>query len=435
LAKISVINFFQYAVYKANFIRTPKQLTMKTSIRYRYILFTSCIGFVNASAQNIINDTVYVNTNSQVTFKFSGKADGTFEDSGDKSYQVLKGTSDKNFFVRATQPGVHPKLLQVSDGNRRHEFVLMYRDEIPNLMVDWSDSKRLKNYVNEKKKNVSNRLVLAQELMNRGQCEEALPLFSRLVYDVEKNQRESVLAMQVRCADDVGAARKAKFKNAIEKADVYSAEKKFQLASIEYENAYAMEQDPEVLSKWKKNNKAWCKSAGDSAGGMAAQKNYAKAVVYFQIAQAADSLDFARFYKSGHQTALLKYNDQMHEKFEVRANHVFELEEWEEAKVAYDSALVFKDHKLCKERLTKTKQKLLAKAEERIKEREYYRFLSTAKILAGKASILAEYEEAIAQYKKAGVIFKTRKYPKDKIAELEKLQKSLVSKNNKGKSE
>ena len=402
-------------------------MSFRAIFRYKMLL-SICLCVLGANGQNIINDTVFVNTNSQVTFKFSGRAEGTFDDSNDRSYQVSKGANDKSFLVRATQPDAKPKLLRVSDGNRRHEFTLIYRDEISELVVDWSNSRKLKDHVNEKKKKVTAQLAAARDLMDRTQYEKAAEILKRLVYDVEESQRESVLAMQTRCEDELGAVRAAKFKEAVETADAYSAERKFELASLEFGKAYSIIPDSSVLAKWKKVNKAWCKAAGDSANLLASQANYATSLMYYQKAQKADSVDFAKFYRSGYQSTEGKYNDFMHKKFEAKGNAVFELEEWEEAKSAYDSALLYKTDKICRDRLARTNEKLMMRKDNLLKEQDYYRYLSTAKILAARATTQQDLEEAITHYKKAEAIFKGRRYPKEKITALEKLQKGLAAK-------
>lgn len=379
------------------------------------------------NAQNIINDTVFVNATSQVTLKFPGKTKATLVE-GDGSYEVASGTNDKTLLVKASRPDAKPsQALVVTDGDRKHEYVLLYREQIPTLLIDWSNTKKLKDYVNDRKKKTVARLTSAQGLMGSGRHAEAIQLFSRLVYDVDEQQRESVRAMLEQCESAMATTKKAQFEGFVSAAEGYVTGKQYRLADGEYRNALAVQDDSEVRNRWEKNKKAWCKWAADSAV-KAAPKSLALAVYYYRESAEADSLEFARMYKGNSQATLARYNEQMHKTFEEIGDDAFELNELEKAKQAYDSSLAFKDHKRCRDRLVKTTELLSRKLDLMNKEQDYYRFLSTGKFLAAKAITEKDFAEAIAQYRKADAVFKDRRFPKAQIETLEKLQEGVVKK-------
>lgn len=380
-----------------------------------------------ATAQNIINDTVLVNTESQVTFRFSSKCGGEFKD-GDGSYEAVSGGTNKTLLVKAMTKGAKDQAFIVTEGGRRHEFVLVYNDNITKLSVDWSNKGKLKDHVSDKQKRAEQDLVEAKQLFDGAQFAHALAKYERLYYDVEEAHRESINASRIECEKRIQESNANKFKMAIAKGDEYVAEKKYREANEQYAAAGAVRpNDAGLQNKVLKNTQVWFKTAALNASKAYDSTKYAAAVQYFEEAREASPKDYEQYCKKNHASAIIKYKEQAYKQWKTKGDKAFEVDELETAKQAYDSALLMKSaDPYCDTRLKKIKSMMEEQAANKAKEKEYYACLSTAKNLASKGMTISDYDAAIAQYNKAAKLFANRKFPKERIQVLTRLRTNMA---------
>jgi tetratricopeptide (TPR) repeat protein len=104
---------------------------------YTCLLLLAALYSEVSSAQNIVGDTIFVGTEGEVEVVFGAKVKG-FETSPEKHFFELFPNS-QSVSVRALKKYAEPIKFLVDEGNRRHEFVLAYKDGVSAFRLDLSD--------------------------------------------------------------------------------------------------------------------------------------------------------------------------------------------------------------------------------------------------------------------------------------------------------
>lgn len=381
-----------------------------------------------AKAQNILNDTILVSANAAVTVKFPADPNGKTPN-GDGSYEVSNG-GKKALLVRVMKEGAKDQALIVEEGGRRHEFVLAYTNKPAELVVDWSNKRKLNDHVKNKNVQTAAALAEADALSNKGDYDAAVAIYSRWVNNVEAGDRAAINA-KIDEGNQRGQADKEKrFKEALVTADALAAAKRYKEAAAAYAAALTtMPADAEGQKKSAANKSAWYKDCEARATAASGSSNFILAKAYYEEARTVNPTDFNQYLKKSYEVVLPKAADQAFKQQKKTGDEAFLVEAFDGAKAAYDSALLAKPNdKEITARLNKVKEAQARAKEDKIKETEYYNLLSTAKKKAAAAVTAKDYDAVIELYKKADKLFGNRKFPKDKIEALMKLKNTATAK-------
>lgn len=408
---------------------------MKSKYRISLLFFLhGFLLFVNTEAQNIRNDTVYVNTESAVELVFKSRSNGKLLQ-GDGSIEVKDGTNT-SLVIRALKKEVADQPLEVTEGKRVHRFILSYKDPLPANRIDWSDVRKLKAYVTEKEKNVSKELNEANklndqaklDLNNQALWENVEAKYQRLVNAVDSKDASFVKSRLEESRTQIKNIKGKKFDEAIKEGLNYYSSKNYGDARKAYLKAlHNRPKDVQALKYLNLTDSVWAKEyveKGDEANKL---KKYVDTKAYYK-----EALNIKPDYpslQSKYNQIKLKADPLIYKIEKEKGDQALRANDSEEARRAYDSALSVSPG----DRYIQNQLKKLIIEEEKIEQEEkkeaaYQGILASAKSLADKASDVQGYELAIKEYQRALTVIPTRKFPLKKIDELTKI-KNAVSKN------
>src|SRR5688500_17076008 len=158
---------------------------MKAKYTTKVLLFSiASFASTAVSAQNIRNDTIFVSTNALVELKFNDKKSAGKILDGEGAYEL--GGTKRSLTVKASQKDAKPKKLLVDEGQRKHSFILVYSESVPEsqMVVDWSNLKKLKEHIKTKEEKANGKLEVAEALYNKGELLAALSMFHALKEEV-----------------------------------------------------------------------------------------------------------------------------------------------------------------------------------------------------------------------------------------------------------
>lgn len=401
---------------------------MKKNCRFPVLFFLFLL-YAQAKAQNILNDTLLVSANAAVTVKFPADPTNSNIPNGDGSYELGSG-GKKALLITVLKGGAKDQTLVVNEGGRRHEFVLVYTDKPAALSVDWSNKKKLNDYVKNKNAQTEAALAEADALFNKGDYDAAMTTYNRWVNNVEAGNRTAIQAKIDECNQRGQAGKQKRFKEAIVTADAHAAAKRYKEADAAYAAALTtMPNDAEGQKKSAANKSAWYKDCETKATAAAGAPNFILAKEYYEEARTVNPADFNRYLLKPYEAVVPKATDQAFKQQKKAGDEAFQVEAFDGAKAAYDSALLVKPNdKEVTARLNKVKEAQARAKDDKIKEAEYYSLLSTAKKKAATAVAAKDYDAVIELYKKADKLFGNRKFPKDKIEALMKLKNTATAK-------
>ena len=119
---------------------------------YLLLIITAFAPTLSAQKYNISGDTVYVNDVVEVRIRFPSLPSSFYTAPTNAPYNFK--TIGKGFTITAKMNNTKPATLFVTEGNRNHRFVLVYRKNIDYnnedaIDRDYSSKKKLKNHVKE----------------------------------------------------------------------------------------------------------------------------------------------------------------------------------------------------------------------------------------------------------------------------------------------
>lgn len=408
---------------------TLKMRTMKTANRFVH-LFLLAAGFCSttAGAQNILNDTILVSANAAVTVKFQADPTHSKIPDGDGSYELGNG-GKKALLIKVLKPGAKDQTLVVEEGSRRHEFVLAYSDKPAELVVDWSNKKKLNEYVKNRSAQTKAALTEADALFNNGDYDAAGAAYSRWVNNVEGAERETIYVKIDECNRRGQAGKQKRYKEAMAAADTYAAARKYKEADAAYAEALAvMPDEAEAQKKSAANKSAWYKESAKKGDEADNAKNFILAQALYDEARLASPKDFAAYYEKKYKRVAADAAGQTYRQQKTAGDEAFQVEDFDVARAAYDSALRVKPNDAdCTAKLAKVKEAHEKAKAVKLKEAEYYSILSTAKKKAATAITAKDYDDAIELYKKADRLFGDKKFPKEKMEAVTKLKSAAAN--------
>ncbi|RYZ30805.1 MAG: hypothetical protein EOO10_01495 [Chitinophagaceae bacterium] len=397
---------------------------MKAKYMILVLLFSiASFAHTAVSAQNIRNDTVFVSTNALVELIFNDKKKSGAEIIDNNGSYELGGTK-RSFTVKALQKDAQPKKLIVKEGQRKHDFILVYSESVPEsqMVVDWSNLKKLKEHVKAKEEKANGKLEVADALYNKGEFLAALSMFHALKEEVDISK---VGLVESRITSIEEQLQKI-YMTVISKGDHALSEKKFKEAWDAYKEALAYFPGNEnATKKFKEVSPLAFKESIRKAQDANEEKRFAAAKNFYEDGRNIDPETFARNNQKAYETVLKQEIGQHYKQLVDAGDDAAEVQDWSKAKMHYDSALKLKvNESVLVNKMQKANQEILKLDNYNKKEAEYYSVLSKAKLLAAKALNVADHEVAIDEYKKASALFPERRFPKDKIAEIQKRRRN-----------
>jgi tetratricopeptide (TPR) repeat protein len=398
--------------------------------------------YSNAEAQNIRGDTIYADVNKVVRVVFPsapGKAELLDNGSQERLYEV-NDMGGNALSILVLKKEAQNQDLEVTEKDRKHLFILSYKEGSPARSIDLSTIKKIKERIAIVKKNVSNALKEANNLYEQAKGKNSMSDqalwetvkarytgLNRVVVDpkdvnfVKSRLEEIEKQLQVIDID-------TKYQQAINKGNSYFSQKRFDSAKKAYQQAleYKPGEKKFVLNSIHITDSAWAKVYIDKGDAANKVKNYALAITNYQIALSimADdpSADYASLQDKLNQVKVLAAPD-IYKTEKKNGDEAMKANDIEEARRAYNAALFVKpgDAYIIAQ-LEKVKVKEQEIEQDDQKEAEYQSILAKAKELADKASDAQGYELAIKEYKRASDKIPGRKFPKKKIDELNRLK-------------
>lgn len=394
--------------------------------------FAAILPGESTSAQNIYNDTVYVSTGSTAELIFHSPSGGTLP-AADGSYKV-SGGSKTSLIVTALRKDAPDQTLNVTEGSRKHRFVLVYKEGIPAQRIDRSNLKKLKAHVEDKKKRADKVLSDARSLLARNSWEAAQVKYRQLLNMVDTTAADagSLTAglREVRGQMQEGVEKKYNDAMMAGKqhfdAGRYEESKQAYLKALEYKPGDTLaRRNLSFIDRMQVDDFI---KRGDEA---VLAKNYilAKGIYQEGLNIRPNHVELrSKFAQAAKKADPLIYQEQRN-----KGDKALQAGDLEVAKQAYNLALSVKpDDAYVKAQLQKLQLRERDLAAETEKDKEYNRILAKAKSLADAASSAQEYDLAINEYRKASVMFPRRQFPKDRINELTKSRKDVSKKSTAG---
>src|SRR5438309_2222531 len=121
---------------------------MKTKV-YVIVFLVMCFTNANAQKNNLIGDTIYVNTDEELQVKFpSDKLESRWT-SVNPPYVITY--SPNSIFLHAKADTAHCSTLSVFEGPgpRNHSFIVCYQKNISKVIYDYSTLKKLQQRIKE----------------------------------------------------------------------------------------------------------------------------------------------------------------------------------------------------------------------------------------------------------------------------------------------
>jgi tetratricopeptide (TPR) repeat protein len=397
--------------------------------------------YSNAEAQNIRGDTIYTDVNKVVRVVFPSppdKAELLDNDSLDSLY-IVNDMGGNAISTWALKKGAQNQYLEVTEGGRKHLFIVSYKEGSPARSFDLSTNRKIKDRIAIVKKNVFKALTEANNLYEQAKGKNSMSDqelwetiqarytgLDRVVVDpkdinfVKSRLKEIEKQLQVIDID-------TKYQHALNEGNSYYSQKKYEEAIKSYDTALKYKPGDAQAKKWiHLTDSAWAKVYIDKGDVAYKAKNYVLAMTNYQTAlgiMADDhSADYASLQDKLNQVKVLAAPD-IYKTEKKNGDEAMKANDIEEARRAYDAALSAKPgDKYIIAQLEKVEI-----AEQKIKqdeqnEAEYQSILAKAKELADKASDAQGYELAIKEYKRASDKIPGRKFPANRIKELSRLK-------------
>lgn len=407
-------------------------------------LLLHLLGFLygmDVNAQNIRGDIIYLDINNEgVSIDFPSqpkKGELAVGDSLDGLYEVTD--LPKNILlIRVLKKNAKDQYLEVSEGGRKHSFILVYKEGSSARKIDLSSRRKLTAYIEDLKKKLTVDLIDADSLYNQAKKDMSDQALWSLV-------QQKYLPLVIRADDKnsgivnsrleevrlhLQALKEKKHGEFLEKGRNLYFLKEYAEARKVFKKALDEKPgDLQILRYLNITDSAWCKDYLDKGDEAYNGKKYIVAKSYYKEGLIIKP-DFPALQDKFNQ-AKIKAAPQIYDVEKQKGDDARKAFDFEKARKSYDSALSVKPGDI----YIKNKLRDLAIIKEEIekaekKEAVYQGILASAKSLADHASTLEGYNLAIKEYQRAAVFMnQTRQFPGIKIKELTKL-KNLLGKTN-----
>lgn len=405
----------------------------------RIILLTLFPGYFfqhDVESQNINGDSIYVDVTSVVTvfFPSSPSKAELINTKGLEGLYKADIMGKKSIFILALKPTAQTQDLEVTEGDRKHVFVIAYKDGSPARSIDLSSKRKLSDRSNQAKKALAKELEEANMLFTQGQnsrSDQALwekieTKYSGLLRFLDPKEREiaqSRLDESHKQLELIGKGKK--FDEAMKEGQNYFHLKNYGEAREAYLNALNYKPaDQHALKNIRLTDSVLCKEYIDYGDAEIKAKNYVLAKTNYQNALSIKA-DYP-FLQEKYDQVKKQADPIIYEIEKKKGNKSMKAKDLYRARQAYDSARSVKpgDGYIMAQlkKLGVEEEKVL---EEEKKEAAYQEILANAKNLADKAAAIQEFDLAIREYERALGMVPTRKFPKKKIKQLTKIKNTL----------
>lgn len=386
----------------------------------------------DTAAQNIRGDTIYLEEKSVVTVVFPASPSALFADRQEGLYTV-SDMGKNSLGIRALKKGANDQGLEVTEGRRKHLFILSYKEGSAARSIDWSTKRKLSARVEEIIKDVSNALNAANSLYeqaknniaNKASWEEVEAKYMKLVNVVDSKDTGVVKSRLVESRKQIQGIIGKNFDEAINTGKNYFSAKKYPEAKRTYLKALEYRPgDLQVLKLINLNDSLWAKDYVDKGDEANKAKKYIDVKTYYK--EALNIKPDYPFLQNKFNKAKKDADPLIYKIEKDKGDQAMAAKDIKEARRAYDSILSIYPN----DRNTKSQLNILITEEKKIEEEEkkeavYQGILATAKSLADKASNVQEYDLAIKEYQRASDMIPDRKFPKKKKIELTKIKKGV----------
>lgn len=381
------------------------------------------------SEAQIVNDTIFVNTNSVVEITFPSPPEATLS-RGDGSFEV-DGGKKKSLLLKARTKDPEAEKLTVTEGSRTHTFVLAYSENVLVKIIDYSSSKKLNQHIKDNTEKLTKNLTEARQLFDNGQFEVAMARYQRLFYDAQGSEQAFINNQIKECEARLRVTNERNYTDAVARGDELVAKENFLAADAAYREALTYKAGDQIANSKLQSNLIVGFDDYLQKGDKATRTgNAILGKQFYEEAKKFYPQGWEKKHEKKYLTLIADADKQAYSQHKMKGDDAFELKNWPAAIQSFDSALFYKkDNAYCLGQIKKAKQEMARSEKKRQDEAEYFRLLSKAKKMSGLASTGRDYEQAIADYRAALALFPTRKFPKDKIDELTKMKNSLAVKN------
>src|SRR4051812_42216952 len=131
---------------------------MKPNHYKAFLMLPFCFIFASyATAQEIPGDTIYVDVSNVVAIMFPAPPDKAelITSTGQDGLYEVKDMAKTSLSIKALKKDAADQFLEVSEGGRKHLFILSYKEGSPARSIDLSSRKKLSKRIDEKRMNVS----------------------------------------------------------------------------------------------------------------------------------------------------------------------------------------------------------------------------------------------------------------------------------------
>ena len=350
-------------------------------------------------------------------------------------YEV-SGQGKKIHSIRAKKKEGKDQALEVTEGGRKHLFILSYKEGSPARKIDLSSKKKLSARVDERKKEVFKVFNMANSLYDRAKnsvsnqalWEEVEAKYQQLVIVVESKDAGIVKSRIEESRKQVQGIKETMYGEAIKEGQNHYTLKKFGEANKAFIKAKAYKPGDVQVSKYiNLNDSLWAKDYVDKGDEAFKAKKYIEVKTYYK--EALNIKPDYPFLQQKFNQARKDADPRIYAIEREKLVQALKANDIEEARRAYDSAYAVKPD----DPYIKSQLKTLIAEEQKIEqeeknEAEYQNILVTAKSLADNASTMQAYDAAIKEYKRALEMIPTRKFPRKKIDELTKMKNGLTAK-------
>ena len=404
----------------------------------RFVLLTLLIGmfYNHAASQSIRGDTIFLEISEEVTVYFPSqptKAEILPDPAvQERLYKVRTMNIKNSISIQALKKGKE-QYLEVTEKDRRHLFVLSYKEGSLARSIDFSSKRKESERATAVKKNVYKLLTETDSLYNQVQNSPTDPeLWKRVEYKygqlasfVDDNDTGYVASRLEECRKLIREMEVKNYDEELKKGKDYLASKKYGDARKAFSKALQSKPEDIQASKYLKlTDSTEAKDYIDLGDEAARTRNPVLAKMHYQKAlhiKADYPLLQDKFNQAKKNADPLIYKIERDKGDEAMRNN-----DLEEAREAYDSALSVKpDDRYARGQLKIVDAELGNIKKEEQNDAAYQGILATAKKLADKASTAPDYDAAIKEYERAKALIPDGKFPRKKIAELTKKKNSV----------
>ena len=354
----------------------------------------------------------------------------------DKKYNDLVAVAD-NLFNTAKYADAKVKYLEAKQ---------VKQDPYLDGRIKTIDDKLAEIAIQEaKKKAYSDKIILADNALGRGELENAKKLYEEaLVIDVSQTYpKDKIKEIATAIANKQSQAeRDQKFSSLVAQADQLSTDKKLEQAVAKYEEAIAVKADQGVqqkitalqaqinLLKGQAQKDAEYQAAINLAQGKENSGDLNAALTAYKTAQSikpAEALPAQKITEIQNKLQADQQNTAINAQFNQaikEGDEMFNTGRYQEAKAKYEAAGNIKNDPIVPQKIALAEQKMKEESTAQV-EANYQKIINKANDLKSQK----DWENAIKYYERALTMKPEDSVPKNAIAEIRKIQQEDLNKN------